>query len=249
MKRKIIIFIISIISMFVITGCGKVEQNNNQNQSVENKAEAYEEITNEELVKELMDKIDMPLWSKYYEIYYTDKIDAKDLPNDAKLLLGSALYRSKNKTATEMTTSEMKEQLQEIFGENISYKDESIDTGACYGDNMTLSNDTYTFDGGCGGMGPVDNYQTKLIQAKKYADKIEIIQKIAYLSYGDDWTPDSEYYERNIYTKKDGKKLGTENGVEEFDIEKYINQLDSYLYTFKLENNHYIFESVEKNKE
>lgn len=207
--------------------------------------EKGEDIIDDALPKELMEKVEFTFSSKYYELFYKRKVKASQIPNAAKLSLAGQSYRRKNKSSYEMTKEEMKEELINIFGSNVKYKDEDFKAGACFADSMKIEDDKYKFLGGCSGLDTKTSYKTKIIKAVKKENSIEITEKIAYLTPKtlDIQNDKASYY---IYDKKEGKLLGTIKEDEEFNIDDYLKDLKAYKFKFIKEEDNYYFDSVKE---
>ena len=248
MKKKMIVSVLLVVCLF-LAGCDIIDKpttnEEEESQSESSTKEKRKNLKEEKFIQELLDKVEMPLWSNYYETYYKEDIKAEDLPNDAKLLLGSYNYRKKNEHKTEMTQEEMKQELVNVFGSDVSYTDESIEAGACFGDSMSYKDGKYSFQGGCGGMGPISNYQSIITEAYEKNNKIIIKERVAYISY-EGWTPMEKPYIRIVSVQREGKELARESSEDKFDIEEYVDQLNEYQFTFQKENDNYIFKSVKK---
>lgn len=243
--KKVVKPIIFIGIILIIVGVVSTIGVNNIIEKLPIKAEEGTDITKEELPTQLMEKIRFSFGTKYYELYYEKKIKAKNLPNAAKLYLAGAAYRRKNKSSYQMTKEDMKKELINIFGSNVEYKDGDFNAGSCFAESMTLENNIYKFQGGCGSLDLKTSYRTKIIKAVKKETYIEITEKAAYVMPTEvDMLSNKAAY--NVYDKKDGKLLGKVGANEEFDINKYLNDLKSYKYKFVKEGDNYYFDSVKK---
>lgn len=206
-----------------------------------------ENIIEDSIVNELMEKIEFSFGSKYYELYYEKDLKAEKLPNAAKLSLAGSAYRRKNAKSHQMTKEEMKEELINIFGSEVEYKDEEFNAGVCFAESMKIEDDNYIFTGGCNGLNLNKTYFTKVVKAEKSNKYIEITQKVAYVlpKEIDVTTMNSAL---NVYNKKNGKLLGSVEMDETFNIDNYLDELKSYMFRFKKENDNYYFESVKEIK-
>ena len=84
------------------------------------------------------------------------------------------------------------------------------------------------------------------MSAAKYDDRIEIKEKAIYVVPN---LQDMNNMTSNIYKANKleliSENTNVDNGSEE-EYEKYFEKTDTYKYIFKLENENYYFESVEK---
>lgn len=243
--KKVVNFIIVIgIISLVVGGYFSLGIDDKINNMVDNK---YKNITEEELPKELMQKIEFTYGSKYYDVYYGKKQKASKLPNAAKLSLAGSQYRRKNNESYQMTKEEMKEELINIFGSEVEYKDEDFNAGVCFAESMKMEDEKYIFTGGCNGLNKTKTFYTKIIKAIEKKDSIEITEKVAYV-LPKEIDMQNNKSSLNIYSEKNGKFLGTVEMNEEFDIDKYLDNLNTYKFKFKKEGNNYYFDSVKEVK-
>ena len=183
-------------------------------------------------------------------LYQKDMYELKDLSNQFKLNVAMAYliddndydYEDVYNNKTTISISQIEEYAKKIFGENVSLNYEDI-KGSCEAWWWTYDKTNQLYKNpstGCGGAF-LPQYYKKTTKAIKYDDKIEIIEKVAYSEYTDTDIPI-----KTIYTSmnKNQELIKLENN-EDFNINNYLDKLDSYKYTFKKEGDNYYFYSVE----
>ena len=108
---------------------------------------------------------------------------------------------------------------------DVTYTDSNIILNCKTVGVYDASTQTYSFTepDGCGGVF-IPEIDTKIISATKYDDKLEIVEKMAYLDYKEDSTGN---FVQNVHKNVSDK-------------------LDSYKYTFKYKNGNYYFDSIKK---
>ena len=149
-----------------------------------------------------------------------------------------------------VASNKIKNYVTDIFGENFVYKNADI-PDMCFSGVHGLydsNNDVYIFsrpEHGCGGMF-LPYIESKIIQIKKYNDRIEITERIAYLeylTYEDGSTPNQLVYNNPT----DKRYVGADPTTSSVDIfDKYSDKLTSYKWTFKKNESNYYFDKIEK---
>lgn len=236
------------------------KENTTTNSESEEKKEELD--VNSEEVTSLMKKVNIvndvfaagPKFQGYF--YLKDKYTKNEIDNKIKLLIGLNSMNLKNRFErandyemgkAKLTASEVKEAIQSVFGKDISYQDVSYEQGD---DVMFCATGLPTFNSqdnsyvikedGCGGvLFPI--YQTKLIRATKYKDRIEIEEKALYVTSSPE---DENNVTSNIY-KPRKTELIAEKVTDDSQDNQFFDKTDTYKYTFQLKDGNYYFESVE----
>lgn len=183
----------------------------------------------------------------YYNIYYKeDFIKTSDLNEDFKKLLSyytlerSLFDYSNNNTV--FKADDLKRQYASIFGDTANYKNEDIYCN-CPSKIVYLPADgTYVLEGAFGSI-IMEGYISRLIDAKKYDNRIEIYEKVVFY-VEDENTGNISYYKDSSFREK----IIETSENKQFKFEEYQKQYNTYKYTFMLENGVYYFESVERIK-
>ena len=262
--------LLSMLAILIATGCSfslknKVnEENKNSTNAIEK--QTYESLNiDDSLVTELYNKIDYYLYYGPYMGYFyqKDSISVDDMDNKLKLYLALNNAETTSDESGDIlliSDSSVKKAMEDLFG-NIDYKNESLANSKPCGFNGAQYDESkkqYSIFMACGGTG-YPYYMTKLVQARKYSDKIEIYEKhIAGMPSFDD---ESNMLKSSVY--KDFK-LGDNNETSDIvgidlisenvddlntNLDYYMKQVDTcYKYTFKFENGKYHFYSAEKVK-
>lgn len=182
-------------------------------------------------------------------LYRKNNYTVDNIDNDVKLMLGTEQLYLKDDNfkygnfPVVKTKSEMQNEIQKIFGNDVTYSDSNINLNCKTLGTYDNTNQTYTFteSDGCGGT-LTPYIETKIIEAIKYDDKLEIIEKMAYVDYTE---KDNELITNVHKNENDLNVIG--NLKENDDIfTLYNDKLDSYKYTFKYKNGNYYFESIKK---
>ena len=245
--------LLSMLVVLMATGCSfTLNDKKEENKTIEE--QTYESLNiDDSLVTELYNKIDHHLsyYGTYMGYFYRkDSTSIDDMDNKLKLYL--ALHNAET-TSDEsgdillVSDSSLKKAMEDLFG-NIDYKNESLAnsiTGCgIEGAQYDESKKQYSIFMACGGAG-YPFYMTKLVQARKYSDKIEIYEKhIAGMPFLDDKSSMQKFsvYKDFQFDDNDenfdfdivGIDLISEN-VDDLDtnLDQYMNQADTYKYTFQ----------------
>ena len=235
----------------------QVEETNTDTKEQELEVTEEDRILANNLLKPFNRYKDALSYKKMGYIYKYDKLTSENLPNDIILEVSLYEYVRENNDiydnyysvtfkSTNIDASVFKQTVQSIFG-NVSYTNENISKSCTYGSavyNADQNNYTYTGQG-CGGTF-LPYIESKIIQIKKYNDRIEIIERIAYieyLTYEDGSTPNQLVY-NNPTDKRYVGADPTSSSVDIFD--KYSDKLTSYKWTFKKNESNYYFDKIEK---
>lgn len=182
--------------------------------------------------------------TEYENVYYKNDItEISKMDNNFKLLLTylnlpDEYFKSKE-DATIISGNDFKKQYKQIFGTS-KYTPNDIRYFCPSIIKYEKSNNVYTYDDNCGGDN-FNGYVNKLIEARKYSDRIEIYEKVAFYFV-------DEEEERIIYTINDNySDLLIQTSLEgEFNIDNYLERLHIYKYTFNLKDGNYYFTKVTK---
>ena len=191
---------------------------------------------------------------KFGYIYKYDKITTENLPNDIILEVSLYKYVTENKeiyddaysyslSSVNINVVTFNKTIQSIFG-NIKYENRNIAYDCAYGSAIyDEAQNNYIYSGqACGGAG-LPYIDSKIIQVKKYNDRMEIIEKIAYIEYE---IIDSTIYKLIYNNPKDMKLIEKKLDSSEDIFEKYLSELTSYKWTFKKDEDNYYFDKIEK---
>lgn len=262
-------FLIVLCMVLVIGGTGysiyyQVENHNKENETTNNENtdnkkdnEVGENVDiNSDIVTTLMNKFAVlndtfvaGSYSGY--LYKKDNYTVNDIDNNVKLMLaGNQVFSNHVPDDTYLvpepftvSNKEMQSEIEKIFGSNIEYVDSNITLNCKSELTYDTNSQTYIFNnvGGCGGVG-IPIIKTKTVSATKYSDKLEIVEKMAYIDY----TEGSNGLIANVHKNvNDTSVIGTLSDNEDI-FTLYGDKLDSYKYSFKYENGNYYFESIEK---
>lgn len=250
----------------------KEEENQENNKSNDNDSNKYDtlDINSSEVVN-LVDGINNNYigMSDYFK---KDKFTYNDYTNSDKFYLALIKKLSdKSCYAKSLECSLTKEEFENnlyILFNNKNYNDINTNLRAHNYIVVKENNRYYTWLYG-GGSSPYKFIQ-KIVDAKKYSDKIEIYEQNFIADMEDHYGTDSEdkQYYYKIYKSQENLESGEINGkdlvateyytgwidnLDEYNkaiFEKYKDQLYTYKYTFNLnkETNTYYFVSVEKVK-
>lgn len=241
----------------------EVDTKTSEEQKEEKTEEKAEKLdVNSEQVTSLMKKVDVV--NDFYStgeqmqgyFYIKDKYTKNEIDDTIKLLIGLNSIDLKNRFertneyelgTVKLTALEVRNSIENVFGKDITYNDvkEKITMPFCAVGAVTFNSEDNSYlitEPGCGGtLNPY--YSTKIISATKYENRIEIEEKAIYITAN---TENENNITTNIY-KANKTDLIAEN-ITTSDYDQYFDKTDSYKYTFKLEDENYYFESVEKIK-
>lgn len=176
-------------------------------------------------------------WNNYY--FSFQKLMADDIPEDIKY---NAVYKSINAVDKNIDEEIFKNAYESIFGSN-TYKRMLNFIGGC---------SNYTFNSSLNSYVKMDSLTcplnsisilSKIVDAKEKGDSFEIVVIIAYI----DRTGKIVYREcnNNLTFCSNVLEEGFAN-FDEADLGKFSNDLLKYKFIFKIVNDNYYFESVEK---
>lgn len=147
-----------------------------------------------------------------------------------------------------ISKKEVEQSIHDVFGYDIDFVHESVFilvSGVCkyaYQPNT----EQYRLVVGCGGNSN-EKFYRKIINATQKNNKIQITEKLIYM-YNDWDEHQSRIYLYNNYQKEKVLDYFEKSSTEqlEINIEEYLSQASTYIYTFKLQNNNYIFEEIKQ---
>lgn len=189
--------------------------------------------------------------STYFGYWYQkEKYTVDTISNQVKLYLSLySLYDPEwqNQDIIEVTKTEVEKSLENLFGK-ITVEHESLKGVGCGYTHFTYEGDKEIYSQEnkiCGAILP-PHYTSKIKNATKYNDRIEIIEQIAYIDY--ETEGDNEV--TKIHKNQNEVEIATiEEEISDDQIfTQYGEQLDSYKYTFQYQNGKYHFYSIEKIK-
>ena len=256
---------ICIYLVFDVTTNDKNESNNDVNEQIKepniDTKEQELEVTEEDnniainLLKPFDRYKDYLAYDQIGYIYTFDELNIDNLSNDIILEVSLYKYVRENKNIYDNYYSDIQKNIninvdtfnktvQSIFG-NIKYENGNITLSCTYGSaTYDETQNNYIYSGqACGGT-LLPYIESKIIQVKKYNDCMEIIEKIAYISYeNSDSTINQLIYNNPKDMKLVDKRL--ESSSEDI-FDKYSDKLTSYKWTFKKDENNYYFDKIEK---
>ena len=205
------------------------------------------------MVKRLFGYVHRPYYLGYDEnVFESEKKLVSEFSDIEKSALAANVYELKsfNLNNSDGTISKtvdeqvVKEAFEEIFGKD-SYKKMDTIFSACSPYKYNSTNKNYSsVNEPCGGAAEFVVYE-KIIHAYRYDDRIEITTKYLF----NDQANEKCYKEYDKKTVLDN--IDSMSTAEEFDkyIEKNVDKLSQYTYTFKLaDDGNYYYYGFERNK-
>lgn len=214
--------------------------------------------TDGELVETKELDINSDLIKKLYQIVtpsedatvLTPLYEKDNFSNEYIISVGiSNLLRNMNGERPELLSKlEIERSIHDVFGDDINFSHEStmlLISGVCAYDYQQ-STEQYVLVSGCGGNSH-ERFYRKVMKAIQKNNVIELIEKSIYMNVDwDDYL--SRVYIYNNYNKEKVldyyEKPSSEN--VNINLDDYIEQASTYIYTFKLQNGKYILESMRK---
>lgn len=243
-NKKQNIIIICLIGLIVLVAIliGVLLMNNNSNKSPNTEEEKTEEITKEEIkIEDYQYLID----NLYKSVFVRFNDYANGITSDAMLYTAIdniSEYDEKTGQLNDLTYEEVKASADKIFGVNAKINFEKNLIGIEY----VKSKKIYTFFGV--GAGLVPSKLEKITNIEKKDNKLFIYTAVGLDDYLAEEIHNDYINGKKIYSyDKDG-----EQATDKYDVQKYfeenIDKFAKYKYTFELENNNYIYVSLEKVK-
>lgn len=242
----LLIVIICLLSIGVYSYFGYIK-NKNGNNRYENLDVTSKEVTDLFFLTRGNNDSTLFYGTDYYNLYYQeDLIKTNVLNEDFKKLLAyytlDQSLQDNSSNAIVFKAEDLKKQYITIFGETVNYTNEDIYCN-CPSKIIYISvSDNYVLDGAYG-MLILEGYDNKIIEARKYKEKIEIYEKVVFY-VEDENTGVLSYYKDSSFKEK----ITEISGNEQFKFEDYEKQYNTYKYTFVLKNDLYYFDSVERIK-
>lgn len=188
---------------------------------------------------------------EYFGYFYQEDAYTMDtIPNQVKLALAIQSLHQKGNENNQFTFTEqeIEEALHRIFGPSITFQHETVVGSGCGFSEAVYDAEqkTYTQEiDGCGGIG-VPFIISTVESAKKYSDRLEIVQKIAYVDYK---TEGDALIAQVHQTPTDSNILGTFH-TEELDLQDIFLKynLNAYQYTYKYDQGNYYLTAIKRVK-
>ncbi len=193
-------------------------------------------LTRPEMTKALF------VFTDYEDIYYKqDRLIINDLGEDFKMALAYSRldYTAINYKGDKISfkESDLKKSYQEVFGDLSNYQDQDFGYGCPKEIVYNEENDLYEYEHSCTFI-LTGGYENKLVEAKRYNDRVEIYEKVVFFEYDDE-------SKEVIYYRDYEHNSPFEQNKYDFNAEG----ISTYKYTFKKNSDgKYYFYSVEKQK-
>jgi len=260
-KQKQIIIIGSILVLIVLVVILIVVNQNNNSEKPNDDPNVEETPSNNDNPLTMPDYYSImgyltpnTLPKEYFAYFYTkDSIKANDIPNQIKIYMAirniiseqTEKYAKPTETIT-IPQSEVETELKELFGSKIDYKHESLVGNTCNYSAFKYNKAEKAYvqePSECPSSGPGTIF-SEIISIEESNDKIEVTEKIAFITFQYDIQNKKIVY--SIFKDVKGKDLvGTSST---YSITDYKGKLDTYKYTFKRDKTSYILSSVERVK-
>ncbi len=188
---------------------------------------------------------------KYLGYFYQkDNYSVSTIDNKVKIYMGIRKVIGDNgdkynnpTNKIELKKEDVEKALISIFGPDIDYKHESLDGNSCSFSSFKYDKTKNLYiqePGECPEMG-TDTMLTEISNIKQEDKTVEIYEKFAYVELS--YNLESQKVSYDIY--KEVAKTTKVATVDEYSLESCKDQLNTYKYTFKLNNKNYYLESVE----
>lgn len=287
MKKKIPWFnILFILLLLIVIGLLTYniflfQNKNGKNEKKETKTELKEEKKEEEEKGTPLDSTDnlvtalinpFLVVNNYFQnnyfgyLYNGQKFEVSTLADDVKIMIAintlNDNWDDRGVTDTiSLTSNQVDQAMKKLFG-NISYNHTSLKGQGCAYSNFAYnpSTQTYSQSGtGCGGTA-LPFYESKIVSATKYNDRIEITMLAGYFEYNtsSDTEPILELYNNNSEKVKIASNITEDvanpDPTQYFEytyykaLDTYKDQLYKYKFTFNLEDGEYHFKKIERQK-
>lgn len=174
-----------------------------------------------------------------------------NFPNEYIISVGiSNLLSNRNGQRPELLSKlEVERSIHDVFGYDIDFFHEStrlLISGVCAYEYQSKV-EQYSLISGCGGNSH-ERFYRKVIKAMQKNNVIQLVEKSIYLY--SDWDDHiSRIYIYNNYDRENVLDYYEKPSSEDVNVnlDDYIEQASTYIYTFKLQNENYILESMKKN--
>lgn len=196
----------------------------------------------------------------YY--YIDDHYTSKTISSEAKLLTalnelfnnGTLKDEEGNEEPLEIKGEVIRNTISDLFGNDASYEDQSIDEEKAYFCNRgkiiyDQELDVYRTEGeyNCNTTN-VPIIQNKIVSAEQKDDTITIVDTMAYLVPEKDEEGMMQYQVYDMLEENDLSYIDTISTLSEFAFYNY-KHLHQYQYTYKKQGNHYYLTAVERIKQ
>lgn len=209
--------------------------------------------------------LDGPLGEHLFYFHKGLSYDRNVIPSDVKVYLAISNIIREGKYAnlgykqtTTVPGSEIKQKVQQMFGEDTTFQHVSIiNHSACGYESLeyveTTGNYVLTGTDGCGGiMHPF--IISRVVSATKFQNHIEIVEKAGLVQPR---TSQDGHQGHDVYNNGAKEKLIISNEAYDYNLsaealnqgiyERYQNQFDTYVYTFKKDKSgNYYFDSINR---
>lgn len=242
MKRKLVLKMIASVAMLMmLSGC--------ESKEVTSEAEVLDPQSAEVMALLESVKLDDFVDSKIPGYFYIKgQVDQKTMDNDYKLALGLKKELAANADLVSMTKEDMTENLRSIFGQDVTYTDESFELSVIHAATYDPKTATYTYEKPYIGAIFPPFYASKIISATRDEETIIIDEKALYAVHTDEGWDGDGAPPLDIYTPDQKTKLAGPIPFDSFDESDFIaehdEELATYRYTFKQGDVDYYFESL-----
>lgn len=251
-NKKVILLIIAFIILAIIVGVLVIKNNEEHNEPNETPSTESNDLATTPDYYSIINYLKLNgLPDEYFGyLYQNEKISQTEIDNQVKIYMAIRKVLTEAKTTDytkkiEIKESEVTSALKQLFGQNVTFKHESLTGNTCSYTKFEYDEDKKLYI-----QNPEDlddcNYSndtilSKITEEKTLADSIEIYEKVAYVVNSYNFETKQAIY--NIYT--DMTKQTKIASANEYSIDNYLEQLNTYKYTFEKDNNNYYLKSVE----
>lgn len=251
-KDIVMILILALIVGLILSGIlSYINYNSKKDDNTDQTGKAENLEVNDELVQNLFYltrgelKNTLFAGTDYENIYYRSEItDIETTDENFKKILSfvsldqSLITNDESKSI--ISAEALKNQYNTIFGNLDNYKDETFNYSCPVTIEYNEDEKQYEYESACG-YNISSGYISKLTEAKKYDDCLEIYEKVVFYLI-DEETGDISYFNTSDYSEQ----LVVLENDEQFNIDDYTDKLDIYKYTFIKDGNNYYFDRVER---
>lgn len=179
--------------------------------------------------------------------YQQERYTVDTISNQVKLYLAlNSLKDSTWKEVVQVSQADVESAVKKLFGKTATVTHESLNGVGCNYTHFAYDTESKIYqqeNPQCGSILP-PHFLTKVERATLYSDRIEIIEKMAYIDYSEEVKEDVI---GNVYSNQNQTSIGTFHFTEEEALlfDTYTDQLNSYKYVFRIENGNYYLDSIE----
>lgn len=255
-NKKILVYIVMATILVIVVGSlvtinknnrkdKEIDKDNNENVNTENieisESYNYHSIINYFKLNNLP--------AEYYGYFYQKgQIDYSDIENDVKIYMAiRKVITDENMVDVtkkiEIQSSSIDKAIKSIFGENVKYKNESLNGESCSYSNFKYnkSSKTYIQEPSECLENRTDSMIYEFIDTNEDDNQLIIQEKIAFVEISYNLEMNKIVY--NIY--KDIWKKEKVATVDNYSIDSCRDLLNTYQYTFKKNNNNYNLQKIE----